>query len=283
MSEQNSFKKYIDIPKVMAESTSPILGKMPKFAVRIISKVVYQNELNGILNRTKNAIGVDFLPAVLKEFNLKVEIIGKENLPENGKCFFASNHPFGIADGMVLTHTIAAKYGDLKAIANDAFMFMPQMHPIVAAVNVFGRSPKEYIVALDEVYHSDVPITHFPAGRVSRKENGKVVDLPWQKSFITKSISSQRDIVPFYFYGRNSRLFYAVYTFRKFFGIKVNMELALLPHEMFNKRNKTIKLRIGKPISYTKFDKSLSHLEWAQKVRAHVYSLGENKPEAEFQ
>jgi len=72
-------------------------------------------------------------------------------------------------------------------------------------------------------------------------------------------------------------LFYMVYVVRQLFGIKINIELLLLPREMFRKRNKTIKVKIGKPIPYLIFDKSSSHWVWAQKVRSHVYELGNNK------
>lgn len=266
--------KYIDIEKIIIESKSEVLKKLPVFIIKLIKKIIRQDDINQILNKYEENKGVEFLEKVIEELNISILVEGKENLPENGKCFFAANHPFGIVDGLVLTHTVAQKYGILKAIANDAFMFIPQMHPLVAAVNVFGRSPREYMQGLDETYNSDTPITHFPAGLVSRVFSGKIQDSVWQKSFITKAISSERDIVPFYFYGRNSILFYSIYLVRKLFGIKLNIELALLPHEMFNKRNKTIKVKIGKPISYQSFDKEFTHLEWAQKVKMQVYELG---------
>jgi putative hemolysin len=265
--------KYIDIEKIIIESKSGVLKKLPIFIIKLIKKIIRQDDINQILNKYEENKGVEFLDKVIEELNIRIFVEGKENLPENGKCFFAANHPFGIVDGLVLTHTVAQKYGTLKAIANDAFMFIPQMHPLVAAVNVFGRSPREYMQGLDETYNSDTPITHFPAGLVSRVFSGKIQDSIWQKSFITKAISSERDIVPFYFYGRNSILFYSIYLVRKLFGIKLNIELALLPHEMFNKRNKTIKVKIGKPISYQSFDKTFTHLEWAQKVKMQVYEL----------
>ncbi|MFC2138381.1 1-acyl-sn-glycerol-3-phosphate acyltransferase [Bacteroidota bacterium] len=274
--------KYIDIAKIIDESNSEILNKLPGFIIKWIAKIIKQDELNRILSKYSDYTGVDFLPKIIEEFNLKLEIEGKENLPENGKCFFAANHPFGVIDGLILTLTISEKYGTLKAIANDVFMFVPQLRPLIAAVNVFGRSSKEYIKALDDTYNMEVPITHFPAGIVSRLYNGKVQDLAWKKSFISKAYSSKRDIVPFYFYGRNSHLFYMVYLIRQWFGIKINIELLLLPREMFKKRNKTIKVKIGKSMSYHMFDKSSSHLEWAQKVRSHVYELGNNKSKKYF-
>lgn len=267
--------KYIDIASKFKKSDSNLLKNMPAFFVRMLAKVISENELNHILNKYSNDIGVDFLVKIIEEFNLKIEVEGKENIPENGKCIFVANHPFGIIDGLILTHTVSEKYGTLKAIANDAFMLIPQMHPLVAAVNVFGHSSKEYIMALNETYKSDVPVTHFPAGSVSRFFDRKVQDSEWQKSFITKAISSGRDVVPFFFYGRNSRLFYTIFIARQWFGIKTNIELALLPHEMFRKKSKTIKVKIGKPISWQTFDQSLSHAEWAQKVRGWVYDLKE--------
>ena len=181
----------------------------------------------------------------------------------------------------MLTKIVFDKYGTFRAIGNDAFMFIPNLRPFIASVNVYGRSSKESILALKEIYDSTLPITHFPAGMVSRIYRWRVQDSVWHKSFISKAISSQRDIVPFYFYGRNSNLFYAVNLLRRLLFIDTNIELALLPHEMFNKKNKTIKVRIGKPISHKKFDSPLTHRQWAQYVRGLVYGLRNNETEDE--
>jgi putative hemolysin len=154
---------------------------------------------------------------------------------------------------------------------------VPPLRPLIAAVNVFGRNSKEYVTDLINIYNSDVPITHFPAGEVSRLYNGKIQDCQWQKSFITKAIFFKRDIVPFYIYGHNSNLFYGISTVRRGLGIKTNIELVLLPHEMFRKKNETIKVKIGKPIPYQKFDKTYSHWDWADKVRRYIYDMEHNQ------
>ena len=274
--------KYIDISKIIRESKSELLKKLPGFVVSVISLIVKEDELNQVLNKYSDVIGVEFLSKIIEEFNLNVEIDGIENLPVSGRCFFASNHPFGIIDGLVLTHTVSQKYGSLKAIGNEAFMFIPQLRPLIAAVNVFGRSSKDYLKALDDTYDSDVALTHFPAGLVSRRFNGKVQDSEWQKSFITKAVSSKRDIVPFYFYGRNSRLFYMIHATRLMLGIKLNIELMMLPREMFRKKNTVIRVKIGKPIPHSVFDNSKTHREWAKKVRSHVYELGKSQSAIDF-
>ncbi|OQX96861.1 MAG: hypothetical protein B6I20_13910 [Bacteroidetes bacterium 4572_117] len=274
---ENKQMKHIDLDKNLKESDSKVLKKMPAFFVSFLKKVVKQEEINSILNKYIDNNGVEFVNNIINEFNLKPEISGVENLPENGKCFFVANHPFGIVDGLILTSTISEKYGKFKAIGNDAFMLIPQMREVTAAVNVYGQSSRAYVLEFNKIYSSDFPITHFPAGMVSRWRDGKVQDFDWQKSVITKAVSHKRDIVPFYFYGSNSKLFHSIYRIRKFFGIKATIELALLPHELFNKKNKTIKAVIGKPIPWQKFDKSKSPWDWAQELRKHIYKLKDGK------
>lgn len=266
-------KEYINIHKLIKASDSKLLKRLPDFAVYLIKLIIRQNEINRILSVYANFEGVDFLPKIIDELNIKVEIVGKENLPESGRCFFVANHPFGFVDGLILTNTVGEKYGDFRAIGNEVFRLIPHLKGNIAAVNVFGKNPKQYILDLEKVFASDLPITHFPSGEVSRIRHRKVADGDWQKSFVTKAIKHQRNIVPIYFYGRNSRLFYIIYIVRKTFGISKTLELVLLPHELFNKRNKTIKVKIGKPISYNTFDMSKSHYDWAQFVKKQVYNL----------
>lgn len=265
--------KYIDLDLSIQKCNSALLKKLPRWMVSILKKIVKQDEINRVLNKFEDSEGIEFLSKLLEELGVKIEIEGAENLPEDGRCFFAANHPYGFLDGLILTHTVGTKYGKLKAIGNDSFLLAPHLKPIIAAVNVFGSNSKEYLMALEELFASDYPITHFPAGVVSRIRNGKVADKDWQKSFIKQSIKFDRPIVPFHFLGRNSYLFYFIYLFRTAFGIKQNIELMLLPSEIFNKKNTTIRVRIGKPILPATFDKSKTMVQWAQYVRQQVYSL----------
>lgn len=269
--------KHINVEKIIKESNSKLLTKLPEFVVKLIVKIIKQEEINRFLNKHSDSEGREFLIKIIEEYNIKIEVEGLENLPENGKCFFVANHPFGLLDGLILTYIVSGKYGSLKAIANDAFMLIPQLRPFIAAVNVFDNSSKEYLKALEETYHTNIPITHFPAGEVSRLYKRKVQDTKWQKSFITKSIATQRDIVPVRFYGRNSNLFYTIFMLRRLLGINLNLELLLLPREFFKKRNKTIKVKIGKPIPHQTFNNSKSHWDWAQSVRNSLYNQTNNK------
>lgn len=265
--------KYIDVAASIKESDSEFLKKLPGFLIRAIEKIIKQDELNYVLDKYKDCEGADFHQSIIKEFNITLKVEGLENLPDNGKCFFVSNHPFGIIDGLALTKSVIEKYGTFKAIGNESFEYVPNLRPYIALVNPYGLSSKAYVTELEKVYQSDVAITHFPAGEVSRKYNGKIQDCAWHKSFISRAISCKRDIVPYYFYGKNSNLFYGINLVRRALGIKTNIELMLLPSEMFRKRNKTIHFVIGKPISWQQFNSEMTHVKWAQKVREHVYKM----------
>jgi len=263
----------INISHIIKTSDSKLLKSLPNFVIKIIVKIFRQRELNKTINKCSDYDGIDFMTKFLEELNVKVEIEGLENLPDNGKCIFVANHPFGLLDGIILTNIIGNKYKQIKIIGNEVLMYIPNLQSIIANVSVFGKNPKKYFIELNKVFASDIPIIHFPFGLISRFFKFKIQDKSWKKSFVTKAIANQRDVVPIRFYGRNSNLFYMVYIFRQILNVKLKIELTLFPREMFKKKGKSIKIKIGKPISYIFFDKSLSHTEWAQKVRNQVYNL----------
>ena len=117
---------------------------------------------------------------------------------------------------------------------------------------------------------------NFPAGLCSRKIKGEIVDLEWRKSFISKAVEHERNIVPVHISGRNSNFFYNLSNFRTKLGIKTNFEMFYLVDEAFKQKNKNITVTFGKPIPYTTFDKSLNAKDWAKKVRNYIYTLPED-------
>lgn len=271
-------ENIINVKELVKSSDSGLLKCLPNFVLNGIIKIIRQDEINRILAKYSGSVGVDFLPKILEELNIAVEIEGIENLPENGRCFFVANHPFGFADGLVLTSIVAKKYGTFKAIGNELFLLVPQLRPLIAAVDVFGNGNnfRKYLLGLESVYNSDVPITHFPSGEVSRIKSGKIQDKDWEKSFISKAVSCKRNIVPIYIQGKNSLLFYLAFSFRKVIGVHASLESVLLPREFFNKRNKTIKIKIGTPVPYDTFDKTSTRQKWAQWMKSQVYRLKDN-------
>ena len=120
----------------------------------------------------------------------------------------------------------------------------------------------------------------FPAGTESKIIKGKFQDFEWKKSFIKKARQYNRDIVPVYIEGMNSKAFYRLSKIRRFFGIKFDLEMICLPREMFKQEGKQITLTFGKPIYCSRLDSGYTPQEWADKIRSHVYELKNNKDAA---
>ena len=114
----NTTREYINIHKLIKASNSKLLKRLPNFVIYLIKLIIRENEINRILSDYADYEGVEFLTKIIDELNIKIEIDGIENLPENGKCFFVANHPFGFVDGIILTKTVGSKYGDFRAIGN---------------------------------------------------------------------------------------------------------------------------------------------------------------------
>lgn len=274
MEGKNSEKfKPIDIKEVFT-AKSPKLGKIiPGFVYGYIKRILQLDFLNDFLKRNGHLIGIDFVDQVVKEFNVKEHIYGYENIPDSGRFIFASNHPLGGFDGMLLMKYVDKKLGKLKFLSNDILMNISNLSPMFLAVNKHGGHSREAARLLLETYNSDTQILIFPSGLASRKIKGQIMDLDWKKHFIAKSIHHKRDVIPIFIDGRNSERFYRVAKIRKLFRIKWNLEMFLLPDETVKHRNADIPIYFGKPIPYTKFDKSKTHIEWANWVKEKVYTL----------
>ncbi len=271
--KKSNTSKPVNIREVFA-SKSPHLAKlMPWFVYGYINRILHVDFINDLLKRNGHLMGIEFVQQVITEFNVNEHIYGIENIPDSGRYIFASNHPLGGFDGMLLMKTVYKKLGDLKSLSNDILMNITNLTSMFAPVNKHGTNSRDIAKILTDTYNSDQQILIFPAGLASRKIKGKIIDLEWKKHFISKSIQHKRDIIPVFIAGRNSNRFYRIANFRKFFKIKWNLEMFFLPDETMKHRNSDVHLYFGKPLPYTMFDKSKSHKEWAQYVKDLVYGL----------
>jgi len=263
----------IDVEKVLYSKNPGLRKVVPKFIVNYLKRIVHQDDLNHFLERSGDLKDAELIEAWLKFLGTKVLVSGTENIPLSGRYIFVSNHPLGGLDGIVFIHELSKIYHDIKFPVNDILTNIQNLSGIFLPVNKHGRQSKEAAIKIEEAYASESQILYFPAGLCSRKKRGKIRDLQWHKSFITKSIQHKRDIIPAYFSGRNSNFFYNLSNFRKLIGIRTNVEMLYLADEMFRQREKEIRLVFGKRIPWDTFDRSRSATEWAEWVKAKSYEL----------
>ncbi|MFQ9996148.1 MAG: 1-acyl-sn-glycerol-3-phosphate acyltransferase, partial [Hoylesella buccalis] len=250
---------------------------VPHFATRWLKKITHQDEVNQFLWESKDLTGVDWLEACVQYLDASLEVKGRENLPnpQDGRLYiFASNHPLGGADGVALGAIIGRHYGGrIKYLLNDLLMNLPGLRPLGVGINKTGKQSRNFPAMVDAAFQSDNHIIMFPAGLCSRKINGQIRDIPWKKTFITKSVEYQRDVIPIHFEGRNSDRFYRIANICKALKLKFNVAMLFLVDEMYRNRHKTFRVTIGKPIPWQTFDKRKNAQQWALYVQNKVYQL----------
>ncbi len=267
--------KLIDIEKVFASKNAKMLRYIPGFFVRYLKCIVHQDDINEFIIRSKEIKGIAFADAIIEKFGARVKIRGLENVPDQGRFVFASNHPLGGLDGMVFIHAVAQKFNNIKFPVNDILMNLTNFEGVFLPINKHGATGRDAARQLDAAFDSDAQMLMFPAGMVSRKTKGVIRDGEWKKTFITKAIKSKRDIIPVHISGQNSAFFYNMHNIRNIFGIKLNIEMLYLPDEMYKQHNKEIIITFGKPFVYDDF-KDKPTQQSADKIKEIVYSLAKN-------
>ncbi len=210
---------------------------------------------------------------ILDYFNITIDLNEEDlkNIPSKGAFYTVSNHPFGAIDGVILAHLITSKRPDYKLMANFILSRVQPLSSYFLPVNPF----EEHKAAFSSFSGIRTAMKHlddgnglgmFPAGEVATWHfpNFKIEDKSWPDNIIKLIKNRPAPVVPIYFEGRNSILFHILGLFHP------RLRTILLPAELVNKKGKTIKVRIGKPIKPDSFkDYNLARLK--SLLRASVY------------
>lgn len=250
-------------------------GLLGTFSGWLLMKALKISNLNDIYDRNKHLKDVEFLNAILDEFQIKFEIPEEDlkRLPKDGAYITISNHPLGGIDGILLLKLMLEREPNFKIIANFLLHRIDPMKPYIMPVNPFEthKDAKSSVLGIKETLRhlSDgKPLGMFPAGEVSTYKDGKlVVDKDWEEGAIKVIRKAQVPVVPIYFHAKNSKLFY--------FLSKMNdtLRTAKLPSELFSQKDRIIKVRIGKPISVAEQNEHDTIEKYSRFLRKKTYML----------
>ncbi len=269
-------EKTIDLEKILKSKMGSKAKWIPRPLVWWLKHIVHQDEVNKYLWESRHLKGTEWLEECVRYLDTTLDIVGEENLPakDDGRLYtFVSNHPLGGEDGVALGAIIGRHYdGRFRYLVNDLLMNLPGLAPVCIPINKTGNQSRDFPKMVEAGFKSDNHMLMFPAGLCSRRKNGVIEDIPWKKTFISKSVEFQRDVVPIHFGGQNSSFFYRLANFSDRF-LPFNLAMLFLVDEMYKNVHKTFRVSIGKPIPWQTFDKSKTPMEWAQFVKEQVYKL----------
>lgn len=247
-----------------------------KYLSDTIYRVLKLNKVNIIYDKYVDKSPLEFVNSIIYELNISIEIEGTknlENLPKDKAFITISNHPYGGIDGIILLKVFLESRSDFKVMANYLLQKVKPLNEVIIPVNPFNEkvSVKSSLTGMRETLNhlnNNYSIGIFPAGEVSALNNKFVVtDKDWELSAIKLIKKANVTILPVYFYGRNSMLFYLLGKINPIF------RTARLPLELLNKRNKSIKLKIGKPIMSNEQNNILQINEFEKYLRETTFNL----------
>ena len=241
----------------------------------LLMKVLKISTMNKIYDRNKHLQDLEFMNALLKEFEIKFEIPEEDlkRIPKTGAFISISNHPLGGIDGILLLKLLLEQRPDYKIIANFLLHRIEPLKPYVMPVNPFEshKDAKSSIAGFkNAIQHlrDGKALGIFPAGEVSTYRDGRLlIDKPWEVAAMKLVKKAEVPLVPIYFHAKNSKLFYRLAK------LSDTLRTAKLPSELLTQRERVIKVRIGNPISVKDQNEHSSLEDFTDFLRRKTYVL----------
>ncbi len=258
--------------------TMPAAWRQPaRVAAGALEHVFQLDRLNTLYGEFRaRDDGRSFSERVLEFLAVKTELLADElaALPRSGPVVVVANHPFGGIEGMVLAKTFQTLRPDMRVLANSLLARIPECREFMFFVNPFGgqAAAHENIGALKQairwVQQGGVLVT-FPAGEVARLDlrAGRVEEAPWNANIARIVRHTRASVVPVFIAGENGPLFHAAGL------VHPRMRTALLPQEFLNKRNTTIRVRLGQTVAFEKLARFAEDAQMIQYLRVKTETL----------
>lgn len=201
-------------------------------------------------------------------------------VPATGPVLIVANHPFGLLEGLLLVDLLHRIRPDVRVLANSLLARVPECRDFIFFVNPFGgpQAAAQNIggmkAAIRWLRQGGLLLT-FPAGEVSRLDwrSGRVRDAAWNENTARLARGGRACVVPVHFEGSNSSLFHMAGV------VHPRLQTALLPRELFNKRRRTIRLRIGHPVPASRIESFRDDAALLDYLRLRVEVLTHRKKE----
>ena len=272
----------IDAEKIFRETYPELkVGKKNKFILKVLKTILHEDDFNEVIEKNQHLRGFAFLEKFFKYFKFTYQVSpdSYNNIPSEGRLVIVANHPIGTLDGLALVKLVRSVRPDVRIVANQVLAYVEPLKSVFLTVDVLSRkSNKQAYKAMLDALENEEAIILFPAGEVSRITPKGIYDGKWQTGFLKLAKKAKAPVLPIHIKASNSAIFYLASTLYKPMGTM------LLVQEMFNKKNKELKFKVGLPIPYQAFsDSDEGNKELSQRFRKHVFNLGKKSKKSLFE
>lgn len=198
--------------------------------------------------------GAEFARALLDYLNICFAAPEADRLrvPASGPTVVVANHPFGLVEGLVLMALLDGARPDSKILANSVLGGIDEVRARLILVNPFETpaAHRQNLAPLREARQwlaGGGLLAMFPGGEVASMNwrEHSVTDPPWKTTAARLALRARCPVLPIFFPGANSVPFHLAGTLHP-----VLRTLSLV-HEFEKLSGKTVRLRIGNPISWS--------------------------------
>ncbi len=264
---------HIDVRKLIGDKNPGLLKKLPGFAILYLERIIHQKEINSFLAKKGHLKNYEFCEAVVDYLKIQPEFHGIERIPKTGPVILVLNHPLGGVDGVAFIAAMKNHRPDLVFLVNDLLLNLVPLRDLFVGVNKHGKNRSETRDTIATMFNSDKAICIFPAGLVSRKQQGVIKDLEWKRTFVTYAKTTGHPIIPIHIEGKLSRFFYGLHRLRTWIGIKTTLEMLYLADELYKQRGKKIVFTVGDPIFLSNDEKNKDEQRIAQEIKEQLYNI----------
>ena len=264
-----------------AEASDP---RLKRFIIRMIERMTGQPRLKSLYDErfSRRLPGESFWDLAIRLLDLHVatneEALAR--VPKAGPLVFVANHPFGVLDGVVLSHLVNRVRGDFRILTNAVLNRADEVKEFLLPVDftetdaALQTNLKSRAAAKHHLLNGGCLIV-FPAGGVSTTPklwDKRAVDAEW-KNLTARLISQGKaSVVPVYFAGQNSRLFQLASH------LSMTLRLSLLFKEVHDRIGHEVVVRVGEVIPYQALTKIEDRQQLMTVLREATYALGRGLP-----
>ncbi|RAO75528.1 GNAT family N-acyltransferase [Dyella jiangningensis] len=241
----------------------------------MLGRLADQDGFNRTLNAIGEAEGFDFVERTLDLLGVSyyANPRERENIPVEGGVLIVANHPLGMVDALALAQLVGSVRSDVRILANDWLMAIPQLHKLLLPVDVFGKGAASRMRDIYRALDNGEALIVFPAGEVSRMRPDGVRDGRWSDGFARLSQRARTPVLPIHVAARNSAMFYGLSMLAK------PLSTAMLPREAISPVSRRIGFSIGALVGAEELEQRAggSTQRAAKLMRRHVYRVGRHR------
>ena len=244
---------------------------------KLLLRLMRLNRLSDLMSSASDKKGHEFIDLLFRELEISFEVSDEDlsRIPKSGPFIVVSNHPFGGLDDLILLRIFSGIRPDFKIFSNPILQKFGGLDEFVLPGTAFSsagrhRSTPGQIMGVARHIQAGGSLGIFPSGKVSGYDlnSNDITDKQWGTTVLRFIRNSRVPVIPVYFKGSNSLFFQLLGM------IHPSLQAFKLPSELLNKKQSSIELRIGNPVSVKDQVEFHDVSRYGRYLRAKTYALG---------